>query len=84
MHGRCMSLPKYAPGTLSRALILRNRSFCYLKLQRGHEAHADAEEAIAITPRNSTNHLRATAALDMIGAHAATKLVRACRTRGET
>ena len=33
---------------------------------------------------NSTNHLRATAALDMIGAHAATKLVRACRTRGET
>lgn len=48
----------------SRALILRNRSFCLINVAKHDEALRDAEEAIALQPENTCNHWRKVAACE--------------------
>ena len=49
--------PDYCEGRL-RALVLRNRSFCLLRLGRFKEALSDADEAVAIQPDSSSSRYR--------------------------
>ncbi|KAL1515853.1 hypothetical protein AB1Y20_002468 [Prymnesium parvum] len=58
LYTQSLGMPKFAEQNRLRAMVLRNRSFCFYKLKRGEEALKDADEACAICPGNSTNHLR--------------------------
>ena len=62
-YTKALALEKYQAKTKDRALVLRNRSFCYCQMKQLDEALADAEEAISIEPQKIENHWRKVNAL---------------------
>eukprot|EP00966_Prymnesium_polylepis_P287363 6636986-Prymnesium_polylepis.1 len=68
LYTQALASSEYQDMSERRALVLRNRAYCYWNLQRAAEARADAEEAVRIEPRNATNHLRLVQALILGGA----------------